>query len=130
MVLEDAHWLDPTSRELFDQIVDRLQGLPVLLVATFRPELSAPWTGFPHATLLTLNRLPQAQVVVLVDQITEGKPLPTEVLGQILARTEGVPLFTEELTKAVLEAGILSNAGDPRPSSPLMRKPRLRSWLI
>jgi len=112
MVLEDAHWLDPTSRELFDQIVDRLQDLPVLLVATFRPELSAPWIGFPHVTLLTLNRLPQAQVVALVDRITEGKALPTEVLGQILARTEGVPLFTEELTKAVLEAGFLCNTGD------------------
>lgn len=112
IVLEDAHWLDPTSRELFDQIVDRLQCLPVLFVATFRPELSPPWTGFPHVTLLTLNRLPQAQVVVLVNRITEGKALPTEVLGQILARTEGVPLFTEELTKAVLEAGILCNAGD------------------
>ena len=112
MVLEDAHWLDPTSRELFDQIVDRLQSLPVLLVATFRPELSPPWTGFPHVTLLTLNRLPQAQVVALIDRITEGKSLPTEVLGQILARTEGVPLFTEELTKAVLEAGILRSIGD------------------
>jgi class 3 adenylate cyclase/predicted ATPase len=112
MVLEDAHWLDPTSRELFDQIVDRLQNLPVLLVATFRPELSPPWIGFPHATLLTLNRLPQAQAVVLVNRITEGKALPPEVLGQILARTEGVPLFTEELTKAILEAGILCDSGD------------------
>ena len=112
MVLEDAHWLDPTSRELFDQIVDRIQGLPVLLVATFRPELSAPWIGFPHVTLLTLNRLPREQVVALVDRITDGKALPTEVLGQILARTEGVPLFTEELTKAVLEAGILRDTGD------------------
>lgn len=111
MVLEDAHWLDPTSRELFDQIVDRLQDLPVLLVATFRPELPPPWTGFPHVTLLMLNRLPQAQVVVLVDRITEGKALPAEVLGQILARTEGVPLFIEELTKAVLEAGILRYTG-------------------
>jgi class 3 adenylate cyclase/predicted ATPase len=112
MVLEDAHWLDPTSRELFDQIVDRFQDLPALLVATFRPELSPPWTGFPHVTLLTLNRLPQAQVATLVDRITEGKVLPAEVLQQILARTEGVPLFIEELTKAVLEAGILCNAGD------------------
>jgi class 3 adenylate cyclase/predicted ATPase len=111
MVLEDAHWLDPTSRELFDQIVDRLQDLPVLVVATFRPELPPPWTGFPHVTLLMLNRLPQAQVVVLVDWITEGKALPAEVLDQILARTEGVPLFTEELTKAVLEAGILRYTG-------------------
>jgi class 3 adenylate cyclase/predicted ATPase len=112
MMLEDAHWLDPTSRELFDQIVDRLQWLPVLLVATFRAELSPPWIGFPHVTLLTLNRLPQAMVVVLVNRITGGKALPTEVLGQILARTEGIPLFTEELTKAVLEAGILCSSGD------------------
>lgn len=112
MMLEDAHWLDPTSRELFDQIVERLQNLPVLLIATFRPELSPPWIGFPHVTLLTLNRLPQEQVVELVERITEGKALPAEVLGQILARTEGVPLFTEELTKAVLEAGILRNLGD------------------
>ncbi|MDI3566847.1 adenylate/guanylate cyclase domain-containing protein [Bradyrhizobium sp. Arg816] len=111
MVLEDAHWLDPTSRELFDQIVDRLQDLPVLVVATFRPELPPPWTGFPHVTLLMLNRLPQAQVVVLVDRITEGKALPAEVLDRILERTEGVPLFTEELTKAVLEAGILRYTG-------------------
>ncbi|MEH2513886.1 class 3 adenylate cyclase/predicted ATPase [Nitrobacteraceae bacterium AZCC 1564] len=112
MMLEDAHWLDPTSRELFDQIVERLQGLPVLLIATFRPELSPPWIGFPHVTLLTLNRLPQEQVVELVDRITEGKALPAEVLRQILVRTEGVPLFTEELTKAVLEAGILRKVGD------------------
>jgi class 3 adenylate cyclase/predicted ATPase len=112
MVLEDAHWLDPTSRELFDQNVDRLQDLPVLLVATFRPELPAPWIGFPHVTLLTLNRLPRAQVVALVDRITDGKALPEEVLRQILARTEGVPLFAEELTKAVLEAGILRDAGE------------------
>jgi class 3 adenylate cyclase/predicted ATPase len=112
MVLEDAHWLDPTSRELFDQVVDRLQNLPVLLVATFRPELSPPWIGFPHVTFLTLNRLPQAQVVALVDRITGGKALPAELLAQILARTEGVPLFTEELTKAVLETGILRNTGD------------------
>lgn len=112
MMLEDAHWLDPTSRELFDQIVQRLQDLPVLLIATFRPELPAPWIGFPHVTLLTLNRLPQEQVVALVDRITEGKALPPEVLEQILLRTEGVPLFTEELTKAVLEAGILCSIGD------------------
>ena len=105
IVLEDAHWLDPTSRELFDQIVDRAQRLPVLLVATFRRELSPPWVGFPHVTLLTLYRLPQAQAATLVSRVTEGKALPDEVLSQILARTEGIPLFTEELTKAVLEVG-------------------------
>src|SRR4029077_11577855 len=111
MGLEDAHWVDATSRELFDQIVERLQHLPVLLGATFRPERVAPWIGFPHVTLLTLNRLPQAQVVTLVDRITEGKALPADVLEHIVARTEGVPLFTEELTKAVLEAGILRKTG-------------------
>jgi class 3 adenylate cyclase/tetratricopeptide (TPR) repeat protein len=112
VVLEDAHWLDPTSRELFDQIVERLQRLPVLLIATFRPEMSPPWTGFPHVTLLTLNRLAQPQARSLVERVTGGKALPPEVLEQILARTEGVPLFTEELTKAVLESGLLRVVGD------------------
>jgi hypothetical protein len=112
IVLEDAHWLDPTSRELFDQIVDRLQRLPVLLVVTFRPEVSPPWIGFPHVTLVTLNRLAKAQARSLVERVTGGKALPSEVLEQILARTEGVPLFAEELTKTVLESGFLSDAGD------------------
>jgi class 3 adenylate cyclase len=112
VVLEDVHWLDPTSRQLFDQMVERLQCLPVLLVATFRPELSPPWTGFPHVTLLTLNRLAQAQARSLVERITGGKALPPEVLAQILARTEGVPLFAEELTKVVLESGLLRDVGD------------------
>jgi predicted ATPase len=112
IVLEDAHWLDPTSRELFDQIVDRLQRLPVLLVVTFRPDLSPPWIGFPHVTLLTLNRLAKAQARSLVERVTGGKALPSEVLEEILARTEGVPLFTEELTLSVLESGFLGDAGD------------------
>jgi class 3 adenylate cyclase len=112
VVLEDAHWLDPTSRELFDQIVERLQRLPVLLIATFRPELPPPWIGFPHVTLLTLNRLADAQARSLVEWVASGKALPAEVLEQILARTEGVPLFTEELTKAVIESGLLKDAGD------------------
>jgi class 3 adenylate cyclase/tetratricopeptide (TPR) repeat protein len=112
VVLEDAHWLDPTSRELFEQMVDRLQRLPALLVVTYRPELPPRWMGFPHVTLLTLNRLPEPQVVALVDQVARGKALPAEVLDEILARTEGVPLFTEELTKAILEAGFLHDTGD------------------
>jgi class 3 adenylate cyclase/tetratricopeptide (TPR) repeat protein len=112
MVLEDAHWLDPTSRELFDQIVDRLQRLPTLLVVTFRPALSPPWIGFPHVTLLTLNRLTQQQVRLLIQRVAGGKALPSEVIEQILARTEGVPLFTEELTKTVLESRLLGDVGD------------------
>ena len=80
MVLEDAHWLDPTSRELFDQIIDRLQRLPVLLVVTFRPVLFPPWIGFPHVTLLTLNRLTQPQARLLVERVAGGKALPSEVI--------------------------------------------------
>ena len=112
IVLEDAHWLDPTSLELFDQIVDRVQRLPVLLIVTFRPDLSPPWIGFPHVTLLTLNRLTQPQARSLVERVTGGKALPSEVIEQILARTEGVPLFAEELTKTVLESRLLGDAGD------------------
>jgi class 3 adenylate cyclase/predicted ATPase len=112
MVLEDAHWLDPTSRELLDQIVDRIQCLPVLLIVTFRPELSPPCISFPHVMLLRVNRLAQAQARSLVERVTGGKELPSEVLEQILTRTEGVPLFTEELTKTVLESGLLEDAGD------------------
>ncbi|MGA7682668.1 MAG: adenylate/guanylate cyclase domain-containing protein, partial [Pseudolabrys sp.] len=112
VVLEDMHWLDPTSRELFDQMVESFRSLPILLIATFRPELPPPWIGFPHVTLLTLNRLAQAQVRSLVERVTGARALPPEVLEHILARTEGVPLFAEELTKAVLESGLLGNAGD------------------
>jgi class 3 adenylate cyclase len=112
MLLEDAHWLDPTSRELFDQIVDRLQRLPVLLVVTVRPVLSPLWMGSPHVTLLTLNRLTQQQARLLVERVAGGKALPLEVIEQILARTEGVPLFTEELTKTVLESRLLGDVGD------------------
>ena len=107
MLLEDTHWLDPTSRELMDQIVDRVQRLPIMLIVTSRPQLSPPWVGLPQVTLLTLNRLPQEQIQSLIRRVTGGKALPAEVIEQILTRTEGVPLFTEELTKAVLESGIL-----------------------
>jgi predicted ATPase/class 3 adenylate cyclase len=106
VVLEDLHWLDPTTRELFDLVVDRLQRLPVLLAATFRPELPPPWMGFPHVTLLTLNRLARHEAAALIDAVTGGRALPAVVAETILERTEGVPLFVEELTKAVLDSGL------------------------
>jgi class 3 adenylate cyclase/predicted ATPase len=112
VVLEDAHWLDPTSKELFDQIVDRLRSLPALLLASLRPDLPPPWIGFPHVTALTLNRLAQVDSRTLIDGVTGGKALPPEVVEQILARTEGVPLFTEELAKAIIESGLLADGGD------------------
>jgi predicted ATPase len=112
VVLEDAHWLDPSTAELFGLVVDRVRGLPVLAVITFRPEFTSPWTGHAHATLLTLNRLSRRQGAALVEQATGGKELPAEVADPIVAKTDGVPLFIEELTKAVLEAGFLEDKGD------------------
>ncbi|WP_035484528.1 AAA family ATPase [Geminicoccus roseus] len=119
IVLEDAHWLDPTSRELFDMVVGRVQRLRALLVVTFRPELAPPWEGHPHATLLTLGRLGTRQVLAIAERVARGWRLPDEVLGRILAKSEGVPLFVEELTKTVLEAGLLDDVGDgPAPAGP------------
>jgi class 3 adenylate cyclase/tetratricopeptide (TPR) repeat protein len=105
MVFEDAHWIDPTSRELLDLTVERVSSLPVLLIVTFRPEFQAPWTGQPQVTMLALNRLDRRDRTELVEQIAGGKPLPIQVVDQIVDRTDGVPLFVEELTKIVLETG-------------------------
>jgi class 3 adenylate cyclase/predicted ATPase len=112
MVCEDAHWIDPTSRELLDLIVEQVRNLPVLLVVTFRPEFRPPWTGQPQVTMLSLNRLDRHDRTALVQQVANGKLLPTEVIEQIVDRTDGVPLFVEELTKSVLESGMLQAAGD------------------
>jgi class 3 adenylate cyclase len=106
MVFEDAHWIDPTSRELLDLTVERVGSLPVLLIVTFRPEFQPPWTGQPQVTMLALNRLDRRDRTVLVEQIAGGKALPEEVVAQIVERTDGVPLFAEELTKSVLESGV------------------------
>jgi len=107
MVFEDAHWIDPTSRELLDLAVEQIRSLPVLLIVTFRPEFQPPWTGQPQVTMLALNRLDRHDQTLLVTQIAGGKALPDEVIDQIIDRTDGVPLFVEELTKSVLESGVL-----------------------
>jgi len=106
MVFEDAHWVDPTSLELFDLTIERIRNLPVLLIVTYRPEFQPPWTGQPQVTMLTLNRLDRRDRSALVAQIAGGKALPDEVVDQIVDRTDGVPLFVEELTKSVLEGGV------------------------
>jgi class 3 adenylate cyclase/predicted ATPase len=106
MVFEDAHWIDPTSRELLDLTVEGVGSLPVLLIVTFRPEFQPPWTGQPQVSMLTLNRLDWRDRTALVTQIASGKALPDEVVTQIVDRTDGVPLFVEELTKSVLESGV------------------------
>jgi predicted ATPase len=104
MTLEDAHWTDPTSRELLDLIVERVRGLSMLLVVTFRPEFQPSWTGQPRVSMLALNRLDRHDRTALMLQITAGKALPSEVVDQIVDRTDGVPLFVEELTKSVWRA--------------------------
>jgi tetratricopeptide (TPR) repeat protein len=106
MVFEDSHWIDPTSRELLDLIVERVSSLPVLLIVTFRSEFRPPWTGEPHVTTLALNRLDRRERAALVSQIAGGKALQDEVVAQIVDRTDGAPLFVEELTKSVLESGV------------------------
>jgi class 3 adenylate cyclase/predicted ATPase len=106
MVFEDAHWIDPTSRELLDLTIEHVRNLPVLLIVTFRPEFQPPWTGQPQVTMLTLNRLDRRDRSALVEQIAGSKALPDEVVDQIVDRTDGVPLFIEELTKSVLESGV------------------------
>jgi class 3 adenylate cyclase/predicted ATPase len=104
MIFEDAHWIDPTSLEVLGRTVDRIKTLPVLLIVTFRPEFNAPWVGQSHVTSLTLNRLGQRDAAVIVAHLVGGKVLPSDVLAEIVDRTDGIPLFVEEMTKAVLEA--------------------------
>jgi class 3 adenylate cyclase/predicted ATPase len=104
MIFEDAHWIDPTSLEAFNRTVDRIRSLPALLIATFRPEFKAPWAKKSHVTSMTLNRLAKDDVAAIVDGLVGDKALPAHVKTEILERTDGIPLFVEEMTKAVLEA--------------------------
>jgi len=112
MVIEDVHWSDPTSLELWDLIIDRVPTLSVLLIVTFRPEFTPPWVGRPQVTLLSLNRLSPRQRAEMIVCVTGGKALPQEIADQIVDRTDGVPLFVEEMTKAVLESGVLAETDD------------------
>jgi predicted ATPase len=112
MIIEDAHWIDPTSRELLDLTVERVRSLPVLMIVTFRPEFKPPWAGQPQVTMLALNRLDRRDRTALVGQIAGDKALPDDVIAQIADRTDGVPLFVEELTKSVLESGVLREEAD------------------
>ena len=104
MIFEDAHWTDPTSLEAFGRTVDRIRGLRALLIVTFRPEFEAPWLGRPHVTALTINRLTQRQIDAMIDDVVGNKLLPANFRQDIVERTDGIPLFVEEMTKAVLEA--------------------------
>jgi class 3 adenylate cyclase/tetratricopeptide (TPR) repeat protein len=107
LLFEDAQWADATSLELLDLTVERVRQLPVLALFTVRPEFEPPWVDLPNVSTLTLGRLDSKNVESIVTQVTGGHTLPAEVMNQIVAKTDGNPLFVEELTKAVLEGGIL-----------------------
>jgi class 3 adenylate cyclase/predicted ATPase len=104
MIFEDAHWTDPTSLEAFGRTVDQIKTLPALLIVTFRPEFNAPWAGRSHVTSVALNRLGGRETAAIIARLVGNKELPSEVMAEIVERTDGIPLFVEEMTKAVLEA--------------------------
>ncbi len=104
MIFEDAHWTDPSSLEVFGRLVDKIDALRVLLFVTFRPEFAAPWVGRSHVTALTINRLTPREVMALIKQVAGNKTLPEHIRQDIIERADGIPLFVEEMTKAVLEA--------------------------
>ncbi|WP_407180472.1 adenylate/guanylate cyclase domain-containing protein [Bradyrhizobium sp. STM 3562] len=104
MIFEDVHWIDPTSLEVLDLLVKRIENLHALLLITFRPEFKAAWEGQAHVTSMTLNRLPSRDAAAIIAGLVGTKELPADVSAEIVDRTDGIPLFVEEMTKAVLEA--------------------------
>jgi predicted ATPase len=122
MIVEDTHWVDPTSLEAFDQAVGQIANLPVLLIVTFRPEIEPPRIGRSHVTALTINRLPERDVRAMIDNVIGDKPVSLEVRQDIMERTDGVPLFVEEITKAVLEA---ENEGEAQRTAAAVPSPAL-----
>lgn len=112
MLFEDVHWADATSLELLNLAIERIRRLPIMLLITFRPEFEAPWAGLPDVTTAALGRLDRNQAEMMVERVTGGRKLPAEVMALIIAKTDGVPLFVEELTKNMLESGLLIEDGD------------------
>ncbi len=112
LVIEDLHWADPSSLDLLDEIVPLANDASVMVLLTARHEFTVRWTGLDHVSHVALGRLPDAQIAPLVRAITGGRALPTTVLETIIDRTDGVPLFVEELTRMLIESGMLVEAGD------------------
>jgi class 3 adenylate cyclase len=133
MIFEDAHWTDPTSLELLGRIVDKIPALRVLLIVTFRPDFEAPWIGRPYVTALTINRLAEREISAIIDRLIGNKLLPGSVRQDIIERTDGIPLFVEEMTKAVLEAegeGAAERTVSAIPSPGLAVPPSLHASLM
>src|SRR5438094_3096575 len=110
--MEYLHWVDPSTLELLTLLVDQGPTARILALWTFRPDFSPPWTGRAHVTQVTLNRLPRGQAAEMTGRVAHGKALPAEVVEQVVAKTDGVPLFVEELTKMVLESGLLQERAE------------------
>ena len=134
VLFEDAHWADPTTLEVLDLLIDRVRTVPLLVVLTHRPEFQSRWSGQGHVGALNLSKLTRTQSAAMVSALAGGKALPAGLLEQILTRTDGVPLFVEELTKSILELGELKEAGDhyeygaPLARSPFRPRCGTRSW--
>ena len=112
LIVEDAHWLDPTTLDLMTRVIDRIRQMRLLAIITLRPDFRPVWADYSHVTFLTLSRLPRRQSAELIATMTGGKVFPQEVRQAILAKTDGVPLYIEELTKNLLEAGLLDEGTD------------------
>ena len=112
MLFEDAHWADPTSVQMLDQLISAVRTIRLLIVLTHRPEFQSSWSRHGHVTSLNLSKLTRAQSRAMIAKLSHGKALPTDLVEQILGRKDGVPLFVEELTTAILESGELKDAGD------------------
>jgi predicted ATPase len=112
LIVEDLHWIDPTTLEYLGMLVDDIHTAPILAVFTARPDFQPPWTDHPNVKLLDLQRLPDGAVVELTQSVAQGKSLPTQVLSEVVSKTDGVPLFIEELTKMLLESGLLEERRD------------------
>jgi predicted ATPase len=133
MIFEDAHWADPTSLEVFSRVVNRLQTSRVLLIVTFRPEFDPPWIGRPYVTTLTINRLARRDIEAVIDGVIGNKLIPAKIRQDIIKRTDGIPLFVEEMTKAVLEAESESEAQRTAaaiPSTTVVVPPSLQASLM
>ena len=122
MIFEDVHWIDPTSLEALGRGIDRINAVGVLLIVTHRPEFEPPWIGRSYVTALNINRLGRREIAALIDRVTGNKPLPASIRQDIIERTDGIPLFVEEMTKAVLEA---ENEGEARRTAAVVPSPAL-----
>ncbi|MBV8574082.1 MAG: AAA family ATPase, partial [Acetobacteraceae bacterium] len=111
-LIEDAHWIDPSTLELMKRLVDRIPKLACMMIVTFRPEFYPLFVDRAHVSLLHFNRFGRDEAAAIIGDLTGGKPLPPEILDQIIFKTDGIPMFVEELTKSVLESGILRDEGN------------------